>query len=227
MPNATLTGPAAFLFALCLGACSSNMPSGNVPASATMETSPKYARTMRYVREDVDYRKYTAFMIDYVAVYHGPDSELNDVSTEDAADMAIFMRKEFMRVLGEKYPIVNAPAPNAARIHLTLLGMESTRPGLATVTHLAPMGLALNMVKGTTGGKGSFMGSVTLEADIYDSMTNQLIASVVTNQRPNALDFTAIPSLYGAARVGVTETAEKLRDSIDNVQAGKGLPQGD
>lgn len=212
---------------LMIAACSNDMTRGNVPPSAQMEPSPRYARTMRYVRSDIDYRKYNSFIIDPADIYTGADAEFGSASQQDKLDMAAYAYGEFRKVIGEKYPLVNSPAANAARIHITVVGMEATQPLLSTVTHLAPAGLALNTLKGVTGGKGSFMGSVTLEIDIFDSVSNELIAAVVTNQQANALDITSVPSKYGAARTGVTDGAEKLLESIDDIQAGKGVPQAD
>jgi hypothetical protein len=212
---------------LMITACSNDMTRGNVPPSAQMEESPRYARTMRYVRSDVDYRKYNSFIIDPADIYTGADAEFGSASQQDKLDMAAYTYAEFRDIIGAKYPLVNAPGPNVARIHMTVVGMEATQPLLSTVTHLAPAGLALNTLKGVSGGKGSFMGSVTLEIDIFDSVSNELIGAVVTNQQANALDITSVPSKYGAARTGVQEGAEKLLKSIDEIQAGKGVPQAD
>ncbi|HWT97374.1 MAG TPA: DUF3313 domain-containing protein, partial [Terriglobales bacterium] len=212
---------------LTMTACSNDMTRGNVPPSVKMEESPRYARTMRYVRTDVDYRKYSSFIIDPADVYTGADAEFGSASQQDKLDMADYTYAEFRDIIGAKYPLVTAPAPNVARIHMTVVGMEATQPLLSTVTHLAPAGLALNTLKGVSGGKGSFMGSVTLEIDVFDSVSNELIASVVTNQQANALDITSVPTKYGAARTGVQEGAEKLLKSIDEIQAGKGIPQAD
>jgi len=212
---------------LVMTACSNDMSRGNVPPAAQMEPSPRYARTMRYVRTDVDYRKYNSFIIDPADVYTGADAEFGSASQQDKLDMAAYTYAQFREVIGAKYPLVNAPAANVARIHMTVVGMEATQPLLSTVTHLAPAGLALNTLKGVSGGKGSFMGSVTLEIDVFDSVSNDLVAAVVTNQQANALDITSVPSKYGAARTGVTEGAEKLLKSIDDIQAGRGVPQAD
>ena len=200
-------------------ACSSNtLPSQAAGSSgAKMEASPVYSNTERYIRPGADLKKYTAFMIDPVEIYSGPDAEFGGVSPADQSAMADFMHKEFARVLGSRYKIVHAPGPHVLRIHLTLAGIQETQPALATVTHLLPAGLVINAAKGATGQGGSFMGSVTFAGDFYDSTTNELVASVVTRQEPNAMDVTVVLSGLDAAKVGATQGAEKLLAAINKI----------
>lgn len=61
------------------------------------------------------------------------------------------------------------------------------------------------------------MGSVVFAADFYDSTTNELVASMVTRQEPNAMDVTVVLSGLDAARVGVTQGAEKLLAAINKI----------
>jgi len=144
---------------LLVTACSNDMTRGNVPLAAQMEPGPQYARAMRYVRTDVDYRKYNSFIIDPADVYTGADVEFGSASQQDKLDMAAYSYAQFREVIGAKYPLVNAPAANVARIHMTVVSMEATQPLLSTATHLAPAGLALNTLKSVTEGAGKLLKS--------------------------------------------------------------------
>lgn len=204
---------------LLAAACSdSSLPKQSAAAGGPkMEPSPTYANTERFVQPGVDLKKYVAFMIDPVDIYSGPDAQFDDVSPADQREMADFMHQEFARVLGKRYKIVHAPGPHVMRIHLTLAGIEKTQPALATVTRVLPAGLVMNSVKGATGQGGTFMGSVVFAADFYDSTTNELVASMVTRQEPNAMDVTVVLSGLDAARVGVTQGTEKLLAAINKI----------
>ena len=61
------------------------------------------------------------------------------------------------------------------------------------------------------------MGSVVFAGDFYDSATRGLVASVATRLEPNAMDVTAALSELQAARVGITQGAEKLLAAINNM----------
>lgn len=64
------------------------------------------------------------------------------------------------------------------------------------------------------------MGSVVFAGDFYDSTTSELVESVVKRQEPNAMDVTAALSELQAARVDITQGAEKLFAAI-NKRHGK------
>lgn len=80
-----------------------------------------------------------------------------------------------------------------------------------------PAGLVMNSMKGATGQGGTFMGSVVFAGDFYDSTTSELVESVATRQEPNAMDVTAALSELQAARVGITQGAEKLLAAINKM----------
>ena len=207
-----------------LTACSTSMPTEAVGTTEPMSAGAE-PDTMRYVNPKADLHRYTRFIIDPVEIYKGADATFgSDVSDADKQALAAFMHQEFTRTLSQRYQVVTTPGPNTLRIHLTLAGAEMTRPALATVTHALPAGLAINLVKGGTGGQGSFMGSVTIAGDFYDSMTNELVGAVLTKQYPNAMDVTEVVSGLGAAKAGVTDAAQKLASAVDKIQATGQVP---
>jgi len=224
MRTATIKTVIPVCVALLAAACSSESPLPKQSAAAgqaKMEPSPTFANTERFVQPGVDLKKYNAFIIDPVDIYTGPDAQFGDVSPDDQKAIADFTNKEFVRVLGKGYKIVHAPGPHVMRIHLTLAGIEKTTPALATVTHVLPAGIVMNSVKSASGQGGSFMGSVVLAGDFYDSTTNQLVASMVTRQGPNAMDLTTVVSELDAAKAGVTQSAENLLAAVNKVHGKK------
>jgi hypothetical protein len=128
---------------------------------------------------------------------------------------------EFVRVLGERYAIVNAPAPDVARLKLTLAGVEGNTPFVATASRVLPIGLAANLAKSAAGAPGSFTGSVTFAGQFYDSTSNELIAAFLTRRAPDALDIRATLSTRDAAEAAITDSAMRLRNAIDRMQAGQ------
>lgn len=211
--------------ALAVGACSTPETPSRATAVPQQAMEPgAEPDTFRYVNPNVDLTRYNAFLIDPVTIYNGPDANFSGISEQDKRELAAFMREEFVRVLSQKSRVATQPGPGVMRVHLTLAGVETTRPGLSTVTHLIPVGLAVNLLKGGTGGQGSFMGSATIAADFYDSATNEHVASVVTRQHPNAMDVTTMMSGLGAARAGITEAAEKFASAVDKIRHTGRLP---
>lgn len=202
-----------------LAACSGEpAPRQQLASSAQLQPNPDRPSDLRYVNPNVDLKQYRRFMVDPVEIYKGADAQFGNTTPEQQREVAEFVRQEFERMLRQRYQVVSAPGPGVARLHFTLAGLEATMPVLATATHVAPAGLAMNVLKGATGSQGSFMGSVTLAGEFYDSMTNNLIGAVVTKRSANAMDVTSVFTGLDAAKAGVTDGAEAFVAAIDRAQ---------
>jgi hypothetical protein len=216
--NTGLLRTASGAFLLALAACSSEpTPRAELASAAELTPEAGNASELRYRNPNADLKKYNKFMIDPVSVYSGPDATFGDTSGADRQAIADFMETEFKRVLGQRYQIVTTPGPDVARVHLSLAGLEMTRPALATVTHIAPVGLVMNVGKSAAGSPGSFMGSVTFAAEIYDARTNELLGAAVTKRSPNAMDLGSMFTGLDAAKAGVTDGADALLAAVDKV----------
>jgi hypothetical protein len=187
-------------------------------SSATLRTSPDDPAAMRYIKPGEDFRRYDRILLDQVQIYDRPDGHFAGTSPADRQQIARFMEAEFARVLGERRPLAMSVGPDVVRLKLTLVGLEPTRPALATVTHLVPVGAVMNLGKNIAGAQGSFMGSVTYMGDVYDAQTGELLATFLNKRSAEALDITAAVTGLGAARSGVTDGAYKLRDAIDKLR---------
>lgn len=201
-----------------LTACSEPAPRQQLASSTQLEPNPDRPSDLRYINPNVDLKQYRRFMIAPVEIYKGADAKFGSTTPEQRREVAEFIRQEFERTLRRRYQVVNAPGPGVARLQFTLAGVETTIPVLATATHVAPAGIAMNVLKGATGSQGSFMGSVTFAGEFYDSVTNNLIGAVVTKRSANALDVTSVFTGLDAAKAGVTDGAEAFVAAIDRIQ---------
>ncbi len=187
-------------------------------SSSKLQTSADFQNTLVYKKEGVNGKKYVRFNFKPVVIYDGADAQFHDVSDEDKKIIADFIKNEFIKVIKDKYQVVDEIAPDVLHIKFTLVGIELTKPALATMTRVTPVGLALNLGKSASGMQGSFMGSVTFAAEFYDSETNNLVYSFLTKRGPNAMDVTTMITGLDAAKKAVTEIAAKFRETIDMLQ---------
>jgi hypothetical protein len=207
--------------ALLLGACASSSPptleaaKGPPMAEETIGGRP----TLIYRAPNADLRRYTTFIVDPVDIYRGTDGQFDNATEAAKQQMAQFMRSEFVRALGNRN--ATAPGPNVARLHLTLGGLENNVPGVATVTHVVPAGLVLNVINSASNNPGSFTGSVTIAGELRNSQTNALLVSFVQKRYPDAMDIGATLSSTDAQKAAITEAADGLRKRIDAVQSGQ------
>ena len=197
-----------------LGGCAGKGPVGkDVPSASKLETHPQDDRALLYMNPDAPKKNYSKFIIEPVEIYQGQDHGFGDIPMEDRQMMADFTRKEMIRVLDEKYDIVEKPGPGTMRIRLILVGLEKTSTVLRGLTYGNPIGLATNLGKGALGKQGNFMGSITLAGEFEDTETGTVLAAFMGKINPFALSPSFLP--WDAAKLGATRLATDFRDRID------------
>jgi hypothetical protein len=203
--------------------CSTGMKAYRDLDSATMlQSKDNRSNTLIYKKPDAKGQKYNKFLFDPVEIYQGTDADFKGISLKDQKEMISFIDSEFKRVLTGRYAIVEKPGPNVLRIKFTMVGLDVTRPVPATATHLIPVGLAANLLKGAVGMKGSFMGSITIAGEFYDTEDDSLVYSFLTKRGPNAMDVTTLFTGLYAAKHAVSDMAAKFQDTIDTAQGRPG-----
>ena len=175
---------------------------------------------MVYRAPNMNARQYTRFIIEPVTVYRGSDATYEGTNEQELQELARFMRSEFVRVLGTRYPVVTAPGPNVARVKLMLAGVEGNTPVLAPVSRVLPVGLVANAAKSVGNAPGSFSGSATLAGEIVDSTSNAVLVSFVQKRYPDALDIGSTLSSNEAHKAAITGAAEAFRKRLDDIHSG-------
>jgi hypothetical protein len=100
-------------------------------------------------------------------------------------------------------------------MRVTLLGVQSTTQGVATVSRLMPVGLALNGVKSLAGKKGSFSGGVQVAFELTDSRTGSLIFAAVRQRSPDALDIEATLSTEKTVEAVADDVAKAIKTGLN------------
>jgi hypothetical protein len=210
----------AAILPVLLGACTSTEPVQLQAMStpAAMETGEVAGRTALVWRaNDVDFRRYTRFIVEPVEIYRGPDANFSGASEDEVRQLANFTRREVIRALGERYPVVNAAGPDTARVKLIIAGLENNVPGAASVTRVLPAGLAMNIANSALGQPGSFTGSVTIGGQFFDSTTGAPLLSFVQKRYPDALDIAATLTSEDAQKAALTQAADAFRKRLDEL----------
>jgi hypothetical protein len=197
---------------LVLAGCSAPAPVAyqGLASAGQLQPAKDAELPFQYLSPTAELARYPKLLIDPVTVYAGGDGQFGTIAAEDRRAMAGYMQQKFAEALGGRYQLVTTPEPGALRLHLTLTGLETSTPVISTVTHLAPMGLALNTGLEADGDNGTFFGSVTYAAELSDATSGALLYAYVTRQTPDALDVSASFGSLAAAREGVRIGADHL-----------------
>ena len=202
--------------AVALAGCASTPPVAfrELPSASKLQPVNDRKDHFRYTDPASDLRNYTALIVDPVTIYAGSDSQFGSVSDDARRAIADYMHQRFTEVLGKKLQITDSVAPHTARLHLTLIGIETSTPVVSTASHLLPVGLLVNAGLGASGHNGTFFGSVCFAAELYDATTGELLYSSVSRETPFALDVTASLGRLDAAKAGVRRGAQHLRNEL-------------
>jgi hypothetical protein len=171
-----------------------------------------------YRNPEASFSKYKRFIIEPAVVYTNPTAKWGSTTPEQRQKLAADMTDELREEISKSYGIAEQPAPDVAKMRLTLLGINPVDNGqgvAATVTKVTPYGLAINGVKSLAGKKGSFAGSVQLAFELIDSQTESLQFAAVRRRSPNALDIGAAMTTENTVKAVAEDIAEAVRKGLD------------
>ncbi|MEE4209843.1 MAG: DUF3313 domain-containing protein [Parvularcula sp.] len=206
----------AILASSISGPASAQAPTG-LEAAPKLEEDVGKHNSWTYRNPDAKLEKYKSFIIEPTEVNSDPTASWGNTTAEKRQKYAAMLTDALKREIGDAYTIASKPGPGVAVMRLTLLGVESTMPGVATASRATPMGLALNGVKSIAGKPGSFTGSVQVAFELFDSRSMQLQFAAVRRRSPDALDIPATISTDATAQAVAKDVAVSIRKGLDKV----------
>jgi hypothetical protein len=167
-----------------------------------------------YRAPDFDRSKYHGLYIEPTPVYSGPEADYGDVSVEDRQNIATKLTAEMQRVLAPNFNVLNAPAPGTARLQMTLVGINQSKPLISTALRLTPAGLLMSATHAVRNKPAAFTGSINMAAVVYDSETGEVLAAWQGVFSPAAMNLTSGITPLRAAELSATRAAEGFRDYL-------------
>lgn len=206
---------------LLLSACTAQSQKISQPQEAItgvpLTQSNQEPDAWTYLAPDANLAKYTKFIIDPPVVFHGEGSSYGDLSEADLQKIAQLFVDETKAALGTKYRVVTKPGPTVARLRFTLIAVSQTVPYVSTATRIVPIGAAINLIKGSTGGAGTLTGSVTYAIEGIDSTSSKVKAAAIRRLTPGAFDLESTLGTMETAAAVAKEAAAMLRARLDSL----------
>ncbi len=131
------------------------------------------------------FAQYTRVLIDPVAMYSGPDSNLPELSAEERERIATAVYAQIYDKLSNDYEMATEIAANTLRLQVAAVDAEESSEKLEAVSYLPmPVGLpgakiALIQLAKLSTGKPPFAGEITVEAKLTDAQTGEIIAAMI------------------------------------------------
>ena len=121
---------------LALAACAGTQPIPYSGIASSTQLRPSQhddsGRIPFEYKTQVDWRRYSGFVLDPVAIYRGSDGQFDDISEEDKAFLARSMRDQFTEKLNARFRNPPGRSADAVRIKLTLTGAKTNTAVLST-----------------------------------------------------------------------------------------------
>lgn len=144
--------------------------------------------------------RYSAFLIDPIAIQPAPGAKLDKVPRERLEELVGVLETALRDQLSERYSIVLAPAPGALRIR-------------AAVTDVDPATPLLN-IHPATKISGLGLGGAAIEAEGVDSVTGERVFAVLVS-RDAAKRIGSGLGEWEDARQVMRDWAEAFRERVD------------
>jgi hypothetical protein len=191
--------------------------SGFLKDYSRLEKGPEDGIDRRYVKKKVYFRKYEKIMMDHVVFYFKKDAESREIDPQELKELADAFHKKMADALLGAYPMVSEPGPDVMRVRFAITELEPTTRGLNTITTVVPIGLAVSVVKKGVTGSATFVGGVTMEVEILDSVTGERLAAGVDSRSGQKYKVTKGVTKWGLVEEIFEDWAEKFKDWLDVV----------
>jgi hypothetical protein len=208
---------ATLIAALLLGSPAAILAQAPSSLSSATQLSPDYGKadSWTYHNPSASLGQYQKFIVQPTTVYSNPAAQWGGTTPDQRQKFADYMTTALRDEVGTTYQIVDKPGPGVATLRLTLLGVEKTIGGVATVSRATPMGFALNGIQSLRGKKGSMTGSAQVALEVTDSSSGELLFAAVRKRSPDALDIESTLSTEKTVEAVADDVAKAIRKGID------------
>jgi hypothetical protein len=187
--------------------------SGFLGDYSKLQAGPEGGIDQRYIKEGVNFKQYNKIMLDQVKFYFKNDAADKGIDADEMKELSDNFNRAVIDALGSAYPLVAKPGSNVMRIRVAITDMELPNRALNTITTVVPAGLAISTIKSGITGKGSFVGEISMEFEVLDSTTNEVLAEGVDRRSGGKIDSM---SKFGTAEEAFKFWAQRLRIFLDD-----------
>jgi hypothetical protein len=176
---------------------------------------------LRYLNPAAQWQQYTKVMIDPVTFW---GDEKSKVKPADQKVLTTYFRASLEKQFGQFFQIVNVAGPGVMRVQVALTDLESSTPGLRTISLVVPQARMLNMVQSLATGKYVGAGAAQAEARLTDAATGQILGEMLDKRLGGSSASSAASWEWGDAEVIMDQWAEKAAARIHAWTTGAAVP---
>jgi len=144
---------------------------------------------LRYIKPDVDFKKYDSLMFDRVSVWLSPEAETRGVDPAVFKKMSDYFQNALIDAVKDGYTVVDQPGPNVLRVRAAITDVKPSNPTANTLSTIVPVGMVV--AAGTKAVSDDNMGTGEAEAEMefLDSVSSERLAAAVDRRQGGKAAF--------------------------------------
>ena len=172
---------------------------------------------LRYIAQNIDWKKYKGTMLEPVQFWAGSDSKV----PADAQQMLSSYIYNSLKTNLEKVGVnlTDLPGPGVMRAQVALTDVTKATPVLRTVSVIVPQARLLNQAQELLTGSYGFSGSAEVALKVTDSQTGQLLAAAIDRRGGGGSVEQAAVWQWGDATAAIDHWTELFAQKIVELRA--------
>jgi len=167
------------------------------------------ATLVYHTSDKAKFKSYTKVWLEPVQVWRGEKSDAKDMDKEDADFLSQFLWSRLDEELRKDYQMVQEPGHDVMRLRVGITESGKNIPVLDNLTAAYPAAYVLSKGKKYIGGTESFVGKASIEAEVTDSQTGEVLAAAV-DRRGGGKYFWKSLTRWGDVEEAYTYWAKKF-----------------
>jgi hypothetical protein len=132
-----------------------------------------------FMPDKARFKSYKKVWVEPVQVWRGGKSSAKDLEKEDATYLSQFLWSRLDEEFRKDYMMAQEPGPGVMRLRVGITEAGKSIPVLDNLTAAYPAAYVLSKGKKYIGGTESFVGKASIEAEVTDSQTGEVLAAAV------------------------------------------------
>ena len=192
------------IFAVTLAGCSGEAGrTGFLQDYSKLQPHPAVDGRFHYINQNIDATRYSKFIVDPVAINLSEKGQERNIDVNDLNSLARYFGDRIAAELRKGYQVVSTPGPDVMRVRASISEIDKT-------TRI------LNIHPGTKI-TGAGLGGAGAEMELVDSVTGELIAAAIDNQKGSRLDMVGGLQKFGHAQAVIENWAKDLKTWVNQV----------
>jgi len=137
------------------------------------------ATLVYFTPDTTKFKSYTKVWLEPVQVWRGEKSDAKDLDEKDAHYLSQFLWSRFNEEFRKDYIMVQEAGSGVMRFRVGITEASKNIPVLDNLTAALPVSPALSDARKSFGVTQAFVGTATIEVEVTDSQTGELLAAAV------------------------------------------------